>query len=493
MYNEQLSSQNIPRNNHLDLTNQDSEVISVDVLTNQIELSNHMDKMADHDSVNSSVGCYSERQKPVLMTTKLSPASETHPQNNHAFNISDSAVIDSYIREGARPKVPLQQPFSLNETSENDSGILSVTANSNRINSAHSNSALSTVHSSKVLTSRDGVSDLKLNGDVIVKEIRSGLDANVSSNSQSAPKSVPSFVDRFIRLDIQDDTPRWADPACQGIKFVDDDDGNVNKDTVYESNSICDSSQVVTPTAESPRLYLQNSEDLQSWEVESADKVKSCDPVVTSRDLMSHWRLSNQNSVESVDTLDDETITSSAENLTDQFMSDKESLIMGNGSVESGINLLSVCNRKTSLTRCMDKFDITQSASLPNSPIHRLHKPDSPSKAIKEEALKAKCKHHSPLFKRKSKFGKGVDNSEDDFSSVEDVRMAFSFKNLESFQKAQVKQKVNTVMILIFRTDRSGQTVQTQFKLLDQGLHCLLFCLHLLDLLLYGRATLLKF
>ena len=51
-----------------------------------------------------------------------------------------------------------------------------------------------------------------------------------------------------------------------------------------------------------------------------------------------------------------------------------------------------------------------------------------------------------------------------------------------------------TIMILSFRTDRSGQTVQTQIRLLleeqsDQGLHCLPFRLHLLDSLLYGRAT----
>ena len=43
-----------------------------------------------------------------------------------------------------------------------------------------------------------------------------------------------------------------------------------------------------------------------------------------------------------------------------------------------------------------------------------------------------------------------------------------------------------TVMIQSFRTDRSGQTVQTQIRLLleeqsDQGLHCLLFHLHLFD------------
>ena len=48
-----------------------------------------------------------------------------------------------------------------------------------------------------------------------------------------------------------------------------------------------------------------------------------------------------------------------------------------------------------------------------------------------------------------------------------------------------------TVIFLSFRTDRSGQTVQTQIRLLlvdpdqsDQGLHCLQFPLHLLDVLL---------
>ena len=55
-----------------------------------------------------------------------------------------------------------------------------------------------------------------------------------------------------------------------------------------------------------------------------------------------------------------------------------------------------------------------------------------------------------------------------------------------------------TVTILSFRTDRSGQTVQTEIRLLleeqsDQGLHCLQFCLHILDALLYCKASLSKF
>ena len=49
-------------------------------------------------------------------------------------------------------------------------------------------------------------------------------------------------------------------------------------------------------------------------------------------------------------------------------------------------------------------------------------------------------------------------------------------------------------MILSFRIDMPGQTVQTQIRLLleeqsDQGLHCLPFHLYCLDSLLYSRAT----
>ena len=54
------------------------------------------------------------------------------------------------------------------------------------------------------------------------------------------------------------------------------------------------------------------------------------------------------------------------------------------------------------------------------------------------------------------------------------------------------------VMIQSFRTDRSGQIVQTQIRLLleeqsDQGLHCLLFHLHLFDEIVKGLASFLEF
>ena len=53
-------------------------------------------------------------------------------------------------------------------------------------------------------------------------------------------------------------------------------------------------------------------------------------------------------------------------------------------------------------------------------------------------------------------------------------------------------------MTLNFRTDRSGQTMQTNIRLLleeqsDQGLHCLLFNLHVFDKIPSSLTSLFEF
>ena len=73
----------------------------------------------------------------------------------------------------------------------------------------------------------------------------------------------------------------------------------------------------------------------------------------------------------------------------------------------------------------------------------------------------------------------------------------FSLQNWLDFFFACVYFQ-DTVMTLSFRTDRSGQTVQTQISLLheeqsDQGLHCLLFYLHVFDKKTSGLASLFEF
>ena len=44
-----------------------------------------------------------------------------------------------------------------------------------------------------------------------------------------------------------------------------------------------------------------------------------------------------------------------------------------------------------------------------------------------------------------------------------------------------------------FSDRRSEPTVKTKIRLSDQDLHCLLFCLYLLDTLLYSKTSLFKF
>ena len=65
----------------------------------------------------------------------------------------------------------------------------------------------------------------------------------------------------------------------------------------------------------------------------------------------------------------------------------------------------------------------------------------------------------------------------------------FLWRNKENILKLSLNR--HTVMTLSFRTDRSGQTVQTQIT--AQGLHYLLFHLHLFDKIFYGLASLFEF
>ena len=62
-------------------------------------------------------------------------------------------------------------------------------------------------------------------------------------------------------------------------------------------------------------------------------------------------------------------------------------------------------------------------------------------------------------------------------------------------QRGGAHQTYHTVIILNIGTDKSEQTVQTQIRLLlmeqsDQGLLCLLFCLHLLNTILHCKIQL---
>ena len=109
-----------------------------------------------------------------------------------------------------------------------------------------------------------------------------------------------------------------------------------------------------------------------------------------------------------------------------------------------------------------------------------------------EAKKRAKC---TPFFVQK------VNSADSDQTGLHCLPLeAYLSKNLGSLIRVSsyylfpLKLKTNTVMILNFRTDRSGQTVQTQIRLLlveqsDQGLHYL----HVFEKISSGLASLFEF
>ena len=437
-HNEHFTKDNTPSSLD-DLHSNDGDIISVDVLTNHCELSSQGDSISDSYSTNNSI-C--DRQKSsVCMKTKLSPASETHPQNNQAFNISEedsSVIFDSYKQQGARPKVPLAAPTCANQAlSEGPSGVIGLALNSNFVNNSKNLSSIAS--SAKCISSQSEISSSAQVLDAGSQVGNYFFSNGHSSQSPRDQKHIPSFVDRFIRSDLEDNTPRWADPACQGIKFVDDEDTHP-KDLVYESHSVCDSSQILSPTSGSQkRLYLEGPQELEERDSSSEHDLE--DQNIKSMNLRLNASHSSINSSEDDITTNGDVVRS-LENITDS--SETNTQCSSQTSLDKMITSLSLCRkRKSSLLNDVEHLDITQSTSLPASPLHRLHKPDSPSKKLKEEAIQGKCKHHSPLFKRKSKYVRVQEHLDHDYSSSsEEIRIPYNYKNLESFQKAQLKQKV---------------------------------------------------
>ncbi len=88
-------------------------------------------------------------------------------------------------------------------------------------------------------------------------------------------------------------------------------------------------------------------------------------------------------------------------------------------------------------------IETAQSASLPTSPVHRIIKPN-PKKAHSKQDVSVNKSKMSPLSKRRLKSCKAVDSSDEEITmSGDEVLMTCAnYKNLETFQKAQLTKKV---------------------------------------------------
>ncbi|KAK3096559.1 hypothetical protein FSP39_001289 [Pinctada imbricata] len=316
----------------------------------------------------------------------LSPASESLAQNN-AFNADNGNMLkEKYTSQGAKPKV-----------------------RSTALAGSSNDIALSSTNSVQEVT---------------------GSPTNSSSNSSVLLRtSLHNEVECIMK---DEEESRWADLANPGIKFIDDENNMARMEAMHENSSglICDSSQL-TPTLSDThkRLYLGSQ---VSIEMEMEDSCKTCDE-----------RRQSFNSIATDDENSLEIFGSNDNVLSSEVLNDLTNSLPRH-SIDIGVQAYSDVVDRDSFTRRNSGLEINHSASLPASPIKRNLQLDSPSLTLREEVLRAKCKHYSPIFRRKSKYCQDVDDdSENELCTAEEMRYRHhQFKNLESFQKAQLKQKL---------------------------------------------------
>ncbi|XP_067676571.1 tubby-related protein 4-like isoform X1 [Haliotis asinina] len=320
-----------------------------------------------------------------IRSRSLSPIRNGLNHNSLAFKLengSDSNVVkENYANQGARPKVRKCTPLS----------------------------ATASVKASNV---QQGPA----NGGAGI--ILSSTDATTPNVPRQSPSSTDS--DTVVSSDVRPgDSPRWADPASEAIKYIDEETPE-NTELPFENNLVGDCSPTAPTVVDlQRRLYLaqQGSVDFDPSEetnnVQTFSERNSCDSLVMEED------------------------TSASLVLFDDGQP------VGHGSVDRGINVVGKSLfKETELTNGGD-IEILHSASLPASPVRKI---DSPTRKLREEILKGKCRHLSPVFRRKTKHSRAVDSSDEDILlAIEEMKGGHSYKNLETFQKSQLKQKLRRV------------------------------------------------
>lgn len=227
----------------------------------------------------------------------------------------------------------------------------------------------------------------------------------------SSPGSPCSNTSNNLYEDVQkllksDEDNRWADLANCPIKYIDEDNMSIRRVNSQESMLICDSSQLLrTNSGKERRLYFSSNNATDTTKQPTALSFERRDSICS--------------------------VTSDTAN---------------NVQMQLAINLdKSVNDILTNQEFYPSGHRLRESASLPASPLRRLDNQDSPTHKLREEVMKSKCKHHSPLFKRKSKYPRQHDiTAESLTNALKENNQSYSYKNLESFQKSQLKQKVST-------------------------------------------------
>ncbi|XP_029634225.1 tubby-related protein 4-like isoform X2 [Octopus sinensis] len=350
--------------------------------------------------------------------------------NSIGNHIESPIIIDRESLAAKSSEGPNFTGFPANKTNQlQPAKISQVSMNPRDIHFETANNCIVNSNSSDGVISKDGYQCLGARPKVPTNAnppkitLDTGQQSLVLSEGSKQPKTE---LEEILRTDMSDDMPRWADPARQSLRYIDDEGGD-NSELPLEANTIQDCSQLVPVTAREnqPRLYFAHQDSLPD-----SDTLEKPSP-------FAHYY---RTSIDSTTTEDD----SASESTCSPHHSPIKRTLKKHGSVDTGINILSDSVKESTLNRGLSSQEIKQSASLPSSPVRRSPKMDTPTRRLREEVLRGKSKHYSPVLgKKQHRYLRLLDSSEEDLScsADENAKVIHSFKDLESFQKAQLRQK----------------------------------------------------
>ena len=373
-----------------------------------------------------------------IRSRSLSPVQDCSTQTSTvAFNgdvnmLTNNHTKEIYAAQGARPKVrKSSQP-------KRPSSVRTLPSPTNNTYANGSISATTTTitTSTSTTTARSSFSSSSSSCSSVVPAV-SADPATVPTVLTCSPVSPePEVAGMLKRISSGggESGPRWADPASHTIKYIDEEVSD-SSELPFENNLVADcSSAAPSSVGLAPssvilerRLYLaQNKVDgeegVSSPSEDSSTASEGKPPRVQ---LQSVGVGSDSVTVSPVEETRTKCVFESLPVIpTTRELGAPASNLLSNGISGSDIEIL-------------------HSASLPSSPIHGASKAETPTRKTREEVLKGKCRHLSPVLRRKGKHGAG-DSVDDDLvlTVMEDFKGGQTYHNLETFQKAQLKHKV---------------------------------------------------
>ena len=284
---------------------------------------------------------------------------------------------------------------------------------------------------------------------------------------------------------------RWADKACQEIKYIDDDFDDIaegrkeGKEAVFcsaegmSAREIMASTQMLAELDQtSTRTSISSSDQFTYLPLLSGTLAMTANSIELHKkrlvlapppehkehkdrkSLRTRFHSELQNARNSLELIHRSERTQSGAYLDDSQSSSRSdspkasvptSPVLGERHCyvmrRSSVDTKNICPRRGPSTEIADR-DSKQSASLPTSPVRRIVLPQQKRARSKQDLSVTKPKMKSPLLRRRLKNYKAVDSSDEEILlSGDDVTTSENYKNLETFQKAQLSKKV----CLIFR------------------------------------------